>query len=70
MDYLSCRIYTTSHFYDSIYGMNICIRTHKYSPKVSLVLVSCPNPTLPERKGLVTIRHPTRAIDIAVWHVK
>ena len=35
-----------------------------------LCLVLCPDPTLPERKGLVTIRHPARPSDVAVWHVE
>ena len=47
MGYLICRIYTTSYFYHSVglqplyskfqYGMNICIKAHKYSPKYSIL---------------------------------
>ena len=33
-------------------------------------IVSCPDPTLLEEKGLVTIQHPAQPSDVAVWHVK
>ena len=35
------------------------------STAVKGTLVSCPDPTLPEKKGLVTIRHPAQPSDIS-----
>ena len=36
-----------------------------YSSRFGFKSVSCPDPTLPEKKGLVTIRHPARPSDVS-----
>jgi len=49
---------------------NSLTRPHNAPQSTSTHVVLCPDPTLPEKNSLVTIRHPARPSDIAIWHVK